>query len=151
MKKALLITLMCLFILAVSGFAEMETLNLLTDEEAALPEAPKTPFDIARAINNGPEIKVVMPEVNKEYRVPLKIVVKFIPQKGREVDLSKFKVECLKLFAIDITDRVKPYTTKEGISAQNANIPPGQYKLRLTIGDSDGGITQEIFQLKVLE
>jgi hypothetical protein len=116
-----------------------------------MPDAPKKPFDVARTFNNGPDIKVILPVLNKEYKVPVRLVVRFIPQNSKEVDISKFKVECLKFISINITEKILPYTTKEGITMENAQLPAGQYTFRLTIGDVAGGITQETFQVKVVD
>lgn len=128
-----------------------EALVLLTKEEGAMQEAPKGVYDVSRPLNNGPRIMIVIPETNHEYKSPLAIEVRFIPREGSEVDLSQFKVECLKFFNIDITDRVKRYTTKEGVKVDRAELPVGNHKLRLTIGDTKGGITQEVFVVKVIE
>jgi hypothetical protein len=136
---------------AVTSVIAIDTITLLTFEEAVMPEAPRQPFDVSRTINFGPDIKVVAPELNREYKVPVRIVVNFIPREGKSVDISKFKIECLKLFPIDITNRIKPYTSEKGIDMDNASLPAGQYKFRLTIGDAAGGITQEVFNVKVVE
>jgi len=137
--------------IALSVSSTGEAVVLLTKEEGAMQEAPKGVYEVSRSLNNGPKIMIVVPETNHEYKSPLTIEVRFIPREGSEVDLSQFKVECLKFFNIDITDRVKQYTTKEGVKVDKAELPAGTHKLRLTIGDTGGGITQEVFVVKVIE
>jgi len=137
--------------IALSVSSTGEAVVLLTKEEGAMQEAPKGVYEVSRSLNNGPKIMIVVPETNHEYKSPLTIEVRFIPREGSEVDLSKFKVECLKFFNIDITDRVKRYTTKQGLKVDRAELPVGNHKLRLTIGDTGGGITQEVFVVKVIE
>ncbi|MGO9016091.1 MAG: hypothetical protein ACLQF0_14065 [Dissulfurispiraceae bacterium] len=137
--------------IALSFCSAASAVVLLTKEEGAMQEAPKGVYEVSRPLNNGPKIMIVIPEANHEYRSPLAIEVRFIPREDSEVDLSQFKVECLKFFNIDITDRVKRYTTKQGVKVDRAELPVGNHKLRLTIGDTRGGITQEIFVVKVIE
>lgn len=149
MKKILLILIMSIFLVSYS-FAAVEIMTLLTEEEGAMKEAPSGLYEIGRALNNGPDIKVITPQPNEEYKPPLKIIILFTPTDGKEVDLSKLKVECLKLFTINITERVLSYTTKEGIKIENAKLPSGKHKIRVTIGDVEGGITQEVFTVKLL-
>lgn len=149
MKKVCCYILINLFLVSYS-FAAVEIMTLLTDEEGAMKEAPSDFFEIGRPLDDGPEIEVVTPAVNNEYKSPLKIVVIFLPREGKDVDLSKLKVEALKFLTIDLTERVLPYTTPEGIKIENAKLPKGNHKLRVTVGDTGGGITQEIFVVNVL-
>ena len=146
----MLAAMICLAV-AVLVCSAAEAVVLLTKEEGAMQEAPNGLYEVSRPLNNGPRIMIVVPETDHEYKSPLPIEVRFIPREGSEVDLSKFKVECLKFFNIDITDRVKQYTTKQGVKVDRAELPAGNHKLRLTIGDTGGGITQEIFVVKVTE
>lgn len=149
MKKTLFTLMMSLF-LAVYSIAGVEVMTLLTEEEGAMEEAPSTLYEIGRTLNNGPDIKVVKPRVDDEYKPPVEIIVLFVPKDGKEVDLSKLRIECLKLFTIDLTERVLPYATKEGIKIENAKLPTGKHKIRVTVEDVDGGTTQEVFVVKVI-
>jgi hypothetical protein len=72
-----------------------------------------------------------------------------VPQEGRKVDLAGLKVECLKIITIDLTDRVRPYTKVNGIVMNEVSIPSGKHKIRVTIADDLGGVTQETFLVKV--
>lgn len=66
------------------------------------------------------------------------------------MNLSSLKVEVLKLWTIDITNRVLPYATRDGIHVENATLPSGDHKLRVTIGDVEGGVSRKVFQVKIL-
>ncbi len=149
MKKILFILIIGLFLVSYS-LAANEIMTLLTEEEGTMKEAPSGLYEIGRTLNDGPDIKVVKPEMNNEYKPPVKIIVLFVSKDGREVDLSKLKVEALKFLTIDLTKRVLPYTSKEGIDIENAKLPSGKHKIRVTIGDVDGRITQETFVVRVL-
>ena len=127
-----------------------KTMVLLTEEEGAVNEAPSGLYEVARVLNDGPDISIITPERNDKYTSPLKIIINFIAKAGNDIDLAKLKVECLKIIIIDLTKRVLPYTTKEGIKIDKAELPKGKHKIRVTIGDVAGGITQEIFTVELI-
>lgn len=153
MKRIMTILIMTLlFTLAMAslGSASREIMTLLTEEEGAKADALPGSYIISRGFNDGPKVKVVSPKVDEKYKPPLKVIVTFIPRDNHPVDLSSLKVECLKFISIDLTPRVLPYATKEGINIENAKLPSGNHTLRLTIRDVAGGTTQEIFKIRVL-
>jgi len=127
-----------------------EAMTLLTEEEGAMKNAPFGSFEIGRVMNTGPGIEVLEPKIEGGKKSPIKVIILFLTKEGQEIDLSTLKVECLKFFTIDLTDRVLPFTTKDGITIENAKLPLGKHTLRLTIGDVQGGMTQEVFNVKVL-
>ena len=137
------------FAVMAADISAEQTVCLLTDEESALSEAKS--FGYAAALpGDGPSIRVIHPEPSLEQQSPFRLHVRFIPKAGSSVDAATLKVEALKIITVDITDRVKPYVTTGGIVMEKASIPPGNHRIRLTIGDDRGGITQEVFTVKVL-
>ncbi|MDA8087773.1 MAG: hypothetical protein M0Z75_13850 [Nitrospiraceae bacterium] len=126
-----------------------KAVTLITQKEAAMKDAPSGLQEIGRPLNDGPAIKVIAPETDGTYRSPLKIIVQFLPRSEHRVDLSKLKVECLKFFTINLTDRVMPYASTWGIRMAKASIPSGHYRIRITIGDDKGGVTQDVFTFNV--
>jgi hypothetical protein len=152
MKRILFVLIVSLFSASFSFAAtEIEIMTLLTKEEGGIEEAPSGLYEIGKALNDGPDIKVVKPETQEKYRSPIRIIILFLSKNGKKVDLSKLRVECLKLLTIDLTERVLPYTTEEGIKIENAKFPAGHHKIRITVGDVEGGVTQEIFLANILE
>jgi hypothetical protein len=121
---------------------------LVTEEEGAVANAPSGPIDAGNSLNTGPSIEVIKPEQNAVLRSPIPIVVRFVPN-GRDVNLSSLKVEVLKLLTIDITKRVLPYASREGIQVKEATLPSGEHKLRVTIGDVGGGVSRKVFHVKI--
>ena len=99
--------------------------------------------------STGPQIKVVEPPADAEYRAPIRLVISFIPREGTLVDLKSFKLEYLKLISIDITDRVAGYLSPGGVRVEKADLPPGDHKLRITLKDTDGGISQQVYSVKI--
>jgi hypothetical protein len=130
----------------------VETVTLLTSEEGAVADVPSTGLvERGAEFSTGPEIQVLQPDVGgNPLRPPITILVKFMPRPDRPVDLSTLKVECLKIITIDITKRVLPYATKDGINVAAASFPPGEHRLRITLGDISGGVTRKVFFVKVL-
>lgn len=133
--------LLFIFLLAsIADSSPARPLDLITRDEAALPDSPEEHFEAAME-EEGPVVEVVTPRNGNTYSPPLSVMVKFAPREDKEIDLSTLKVEYLKLFPINITDRIKPYVTKDGIKAENVNIPSGTHKIRLSVADVNGAKT----------
>ncbi|MBI4683310.1 MAG: hypothetical protein HY757_09460 [Nitrospirae bacterium] len=148
MKKIFLSLIISLFLVS-AACAASETITLITREEGAIKEAPRDLYEVGRVLNDGPDIKLLEPRTNIENIAPVKVSIRFVPVEGNEIDLSKLKVEYLKFVTINLTDRVLPYTTKDGILLEKADLPAGKHTLRVTIGDIKGGVTQEVFTVKL--
>jgi hypothetical protein len=122
---------------------------LITPEEAGMPAAPGSeimtrgigPFDISRDLpDTGPLIDVIKPTAGKALP-PLEVSVKFAARNA-PVDVNSLKVTVVKLVPIDITDRVRPYVTPEGIQIPDARLPSGEHKVRISLADNAGGVTK---------
>jgi len=167
MKKTVVL-LILLFVSCFAWASYTHAFILITQEESQMEEAllEHVPFTakhpgfsdretgksliaVPEANAGGPEISVLSPDSDKTNLSPLKIMVKFTPREGSHVDLSTLRVELLKLFTINITDRLKEYTNSRGINVEKAELPSGNYKIRVILGDTNGGITSKVFALKV--
>lgn len=126
------------------------TVNLLTEEEATLQEAKDFGFAGENLPKDGPDIKIISPSQDREMRSPFKLAVRFTPRSGSQVDLSTFRVECLKIITVDLTSRVRPYLTSNGIEMENVKIPAGNHRIRLSVADTMGNVTVEVFTIRVL-
>jgi hypothetical protein len=100
--------------------------------------------------DSGPAVALISPELDGECRSPVRIIAHFTPCNGKEVDLSTLKVEWLKFITIDLTSRVLPFVTREGIFAEEVPLPPGQHKIKLSIGDTGGGATQLLIKIRII-
>ena len=89
------------------------------------------------------------PETEEAHPSPLEILIRFTPRQA-PVDLSTLNVTLVKFFNIDLTDRVRPYMSPEGIHIQDAKLPSGEHTLHLTLADMDGGLTTEEISLRVM-
>jgi hypothetical protein len=99
--------------------------------------------------DSGPKIKVVEPAADAEFKAPIRLVINFIPREGTLVDLKSFKLEYLKFISIDITGRVAGYVGLGGVNVEKADFPPGDHKLRITLKDNQGGISQQVYSVKI--
>jgi hypothetical protein len=111
---------------------------LITPEEAALAPAPEEEIRSRGLTDAGPMIDVVKPTEGGEGQSPLEILIHFVPR-SESVNLSSLRVSVIKLFSIDITDRVRPYATPEGIQLKEAKVPSGKHRVRISLSDHNGG------------
>jgi len=130
---------------------------LITPEEAATPTAPPdelrlqggTPFEVGdEAPDTGPVIEILKPSENKPLSAPLEIAIKFTPRHA-PVDLSTLKVTVLKLISIDLTDRLRPFASQEGIRIADARLPSGEHTVRISLADVAGGLSRKLITVKI--
>ena len=149
-----------------SAWGQIRPVILVTEREARLPDAAAPPyedflkqrglFDSFRQFSTpkapepprGPEIALIRPRDGATYTGTLDIEVRFIPR-AAPVDLSTLNVEYVKLWGIDITGRVRPYATVEGIQLQNAQFPSGSHRVKISVGDMAGNFTSRAFTVRV--
>jgi hypothetical protein len=94
---------------------------------------------------------MVRPDISTPVRVPVSLLIQFVCQPGTSADLSTFKATYGWL-NIDITKRLLDHATlsASGLSADNANMPPGDHKVTLSIADSLGHVGSRIFSFTVI-
>ena len=131
---------------------------LITPEEGAMAPAFVDPHGVRdRGLfssdsveqNKGPVIKMEKPNVDDVVASPLEIVIQFSPREA-SVDLSTLKVTLVKFIDIDLTDRVRPYVSNEGLHIPDAQLPSGEHTVRVTLGDTDGGLTVTQLYVKIM-
>lgn len=153
MKKLillLLIPIMAVLVSSVFASSASEPFDLITAEEAAAPDLDPAEWhlEVSRA-DGGPEIQVISPRMGESIKKPVLIDVRFI--KGeKEIDPSTIKLEYLKFITIDLTPRVKDYLTKDGVKVSNVNLPSGTHTIRLSVGDTGGAVTRQVFTFEVI-
>lgn len=128
----------CLLVIWAIGFLSV-TANaapLITPKEAKLPDAAGKLN--TRGISRGPGIKVVSPEAGAQTKGPFEFKVDFEPRGGATIDKSSLKVTYMKSPVVDLTPRLKGSITDNGIDMKNAEIPPGEHQVKISVKDSDG-------------
>ena len=120
---------------------------LITEEEAKLPPPKGAVAADRRGILRGPKVEFVSP--GESVASPLKLQLKFESFGGAKIDPDSVKVTFLRTPNVDLTSRIKPFVQADGINMLDAELPPGDYTMRVDIKDSDGRPGTAIFTLKV--
>ena len=79
----------------------------------------------------------------------MQLMLKFESFGGTKIDPESVKMIFLRTPNVDLTPRIKPFVKPDGINMQDAELPPGEYAVRVDIKDSDGRPGTTVFTLKV--
>jgi hypothetical protein len=120
---------------------------LITDDEARLPPPKGAISANTRGILRGPKVEVISP--NEAAHSPLRLQLKFETFGGARIDIESVKVLYLRTPNVDLTPRVRPFIQADGIDMPDAELPPGEYMVRVDVKDSDGRPGSASFILKV--
>jgi hypothetical protein len=120
---------------------------LITKEEAELPLPKGAIAADTRGILRGPKVEIVSP--NEASHSPLRLQLRFESFGGAKINIDSVKVVYLRTPNVDLTSRVRPFIQADGIDMPNAELPPGEYLVRVDIKDSDGRPGSARFTLKV--
>jgi len=130
------------------GAAPAFATTLITTAEAALPPPAAAPLSM-RGITLGPSVMLISPAADAGAKSPLEFKVKFVPHNQAMVDPSSVKVTYVKSTPVDLTARLKPFTSADGIDMTNAEVPPGVHVLRIDLKDSNGKTATSFLKLTV--
>jgi hypothetical protein len=80
---------------------------------------------------------------------PLDLKLQFRAFGGAEIDPNSVVVTYLKEPTIDMTQRLTPFITAQGIEVEHAAVPPGKHQFRIELKDKDGrgGAAEFSFQV----
>lgn len=135
----------CLFALALSGHTAGAGTVLIKPEEAALPPVPN-PL-VTRGITRRPTVIMTSPEAG--VHSPFNLQFKFQPHGGSTIKPDSFQLIYLKNPNVDLTARVKPYVTANGVEMAGAEAPPGRHAIKVMISDSADREASVVFTLNV--
>ena len=125
-------------------------LVLVTPKEAMAPDPPGGLLGREEeGDDKGPEIVVFSPEDRSRLAAPVAVRVRFAPR-GAAVDLKTLKVTYVKWINIDLTDRLRPYVSAEGIDVKEADLPKGRHTVRISIGDAAKRTSARTLQFEVI-
>lgn len=155
-KRSVLTRMALVWLAAMVGFMfypgtgiaqDFKPMFLIKLEEVAMTNAPAEEEQAVAILDEtekkGPIIIVKSPLNGETYATPVKVEMEFFPRSDAKIDLSSLKVSYIKFFNIDITERVKPYATEDGILIPEATIPKGKHKIRVRIADTRGNVSSE--------
>lgn len=109
---------------------------VITSSEAALPPSPTS--KAGRSITRGPAIRQVSPSAAVAPNQPFNLKVEFAGRGGEKINPASVQVAVLRGNNVDVTSRIKPYVTANGIEIPNAMVPAGIYALQVTVSDAGG-------------
>jgi hypothetical protein len=141
----------CFLALALSSHTASAGDVLIKPEEAALPPstgASKVPLT-TRAITRRPDLHLVSPD--KAVTSPFNLQLKFQAHGGSTIRPDSFHLIYLKNPIVDLTPRVQPYVTANGVEMAGAEAPPGRHMIEAKISDSDGRESSDVFVLNVIK
>ena len=135
----------------------------ITEKEASLPpmKHPKREnknsdklknqlFSVNKQSTMGPIIKIKKPDPDKLYNDLIDILIHFDKNPiGESVDMTSLRVIYLKMFGIDITDRILPYIKETRIDANGIKFPEGKHEFEIRIKDKEKMGSAQIFKIKV--
>lgn len=150
---SLSLTVVILGFLSLASFARGNPTAefwLVMPEEAALANAESSPGLRKRGIDprGGPVIELLKPSPGQASRTPVEVDVKFHARQS-PIDESTIQVTLLKIINVDLTDRIRPYTTSSGIHIPNANLPSGRHAVRIKLADREGNASSTQMTLQI--
>jgi hypothetical protein len=147
-------TITCI-VLAIS-IAAAAALELITAEEAALPDATginvkRGVQTVTRAVTRGPKVLVVSPASEATLRSPLNLQLRFETHGGAVIEPRSVAMTYLKKPTINLTPRIYQFIKAGGIDLNNAELPPGTHYFRVDVEDNGGRLGSTTFALTVAE
>ena len=139
-----------LFALALAGAAQAQTLQLVTPEESALPAGAPPSLEFRGSPTRRPTIQVVSPPPSAGLvHSPLDLKLRFHAFGGAEIDPESVVVTYLKNPAIDVTQRLAPFITADGVEIDHAELPPGDHQFWVELKDKTGRVGTAEFSVQV--
>lgn len=164
-KQSLILIAIILFlnVAVLGGAEEKKAVSWITEKEAALPamkpsgtstkglpESENQPFKVNIQSMAGPIIKVEKPDPDQFYDDLIDILISFDKNPiGEPVNMESLRIIYLKMFGIDITDRIRPYIKETRIDANGIKFPEGEHEFEIRIKDNEQMESSEIFKIKV--
>ena len=138
------------FVLALSSVPAAQAFELVTPDEAALPAGEAPSLVMRGSPLRRPSILVVSPPPQAGLvHSPIDLKLRFHAFGGAEIDPESVVVTYLKQPSIDITQRITPFITAEGIAIDKVDVPPGVHQFWIEVKDKSGraGAAELSFQV----
>jgi hypothetical protein len=146
LKLILLISLQLFLVYPYAGYC----LTLITLEEAAQPDAPiPRGIKLTKIEGNGPQIKIYSPNLEEPLRIPFIMDIAFEAPSDKTIDPDSLSIKYLKLIAIDLTGKIKPYLNENRLMVKDVKVPQGKHRLQLSIAYTSGEKTMMEIVLNV--
>jgi len=140
---------LCVLILLVLT-TRANAIQLVTEEEAALPPDHLPALDVRGSPTRRPSVTIVSPPPHAgEVSSPLLLKLKLQAFGGAKIDTDSIVVTYRKTPSIDLTQRLRPYISAEGIEVPDAQVPAGVHQFRIELKDKDGRLGGADFSFEV--
>jgi len=140
--------------LCLMGFLTLVTpagaIQLVTEQEAALPPNHLPGLELRGSPTRRPSAVVVSPPPSAGVmKSPLNLKVKLQAFGGAKIDPDSIVVTYKKTPMIDITQRIMPFISADGIEVPEAEVPPGLHEFRIELKDKEGRLGGTEFSFQV--
>ena len=150
MRRVVLIAIFSAATLMCVGLRTSAAEVLISEEEAKLPSSPPEYGINTRGPARGPAVDQLSPDpADQNVNSPLPLKIKFSRRNNVAINMASVKITYLKSPLVDLTDRIKPYLTEDGIEMKQAEVPPGTHFLLLNLRDAQGRVTSATIKLSV--
>lgn len=123
---------------------------IITEEEGKRPPPKDMPAPSDRGITRGPKIELDADD-KAALSAPIHLRLKFKTFGSSAIDLSALQATYIREPAVDLTTRLKPFAQPTGIDVPDAQLPPGDHYIQISIKDSDGRTVTKVFKLKIAD
>jgi hypothetical protein len=163
-QSAVFIVVTLIFMAANQGWAEKKKPSIwITEQETVLParkpsekkagSLPKSDqaFPVSDQAMAGPIINIDKPNQKLIYKNLIDIAIRFTKNPfGEPVDMESLQVVLLKLWDIDLTERVRSFIKGTNIEASGVKFPSGEHEIEIRIKDQEKMESRLIFTIKVV-
>lgn len=133
---------------AIAMASAAEPLHLITKQEASFPP-PAASGSQERNLTRGPGVDRLAPPSVGIGSDPFRFAIKFKPRNGVPVDPAKVRVTYRREIDVDLTARIKPFISAEGIDASAVIVPPGKHVIEIEATDQEGRLGRSQITLTV--
>ncbi|MEC7641799.1 MAG: hypothetical protein VYC17_06545 [Nitrospinota bacterium] len=159
MKRFTVFVLAIILLLpGIDVFAETSAW-IITKEEAALPDMvrdakrvtePEGPLAASQETGTGPVIVIEKPEDDALHHDQIDILIYFKKNPiGEKVNMDSLRITYLKMFDIDITDRLRPFIREAMVNAEKIKFPKGEHEFEIKIRDVAEVESSELFSFQM--
>jgi hypothetical protein len=117
-----------------AGFSiPAHAVTLINSAEAALPDPPPLELSV-RGVDAMSGFVQMLPPKHAVARSHFHMLIRF----EAVCNPSSVVMTLVKQPSVDLTARIRPYLSSQGIDVPDAEAPPGDYKIRLIYRDTTG-------------
>ena len=98
----------------------------------------------------GPIIVIEKPKDDKLHSDQIDILIYFKKNPlGEKVNMDSLRITYLKMFDIDITDRLRPFIRETMVNAEKIKFPRGEHEFEIKIRDVGEMESSELFSFQM--